>query len=84
MNVTVFGSHLCPGTLAALNQLSAAGVDVNFRDILSCHADLRAYLHLRETHEIYADIRGTERLGIPCMICEDGTITMDVEEVLKK
>lgn len=84
MKVTVIGSHLCPDTLAALNQLTAAGVAVDFKDILSCHADLKAYLKLRETHEIYAEIRGTERLGVPCMICEDGTVTMDLNEVLKK
>ncbi|MGN0159099.1 MAG: glutaredoxin [Brotaphodocola sp.] len=84
MKITVIGSHLCPDTLAALNQLTAAGAEVDFKDILSCHADLKAYLNLRENHEIYAEVRGTERLGIPCMICEDGTVTMNLNEVLKK
>ena len=83
MKVTVIGSHLCPDTLYALNQLSSAGVEVNYRDILSCHGDLKAYLLLRDTSEVYAEIRGTERLGVPCFILEDGTVTLDMNEVLK-
>lgn len=83
MHVIVIGSHLCPDTLSALNQLSEAGVEINFKDILSCHADLKAYLKLRETSDVYAEIRGTERLGVPCFVCEDGTVTLDLESVLK-
>ena len=41
MKVTVIGSHLCPDTLYALGKLSGAGAEVDFRDILSCHAELQ-------------------------------------------
>lgn len=84
MKVTVIGSHLCPDTLYALNQLSAAGAEISFKDILSCHADLMAYLTLRDTSDLYAEIRGTERLGVPCFVCEDGTMTLDLTQVLNK
>ena len=59
MKITVVGSHLCPDTLYALNKLSAAGAEVSFQDILSCHAALQTYLHIRETSDLYAEIRGT-------------------------
>ena len=68
MKVTVVGSHLCPDTLYALQQLAAAGAEIDFKDILSCHADLKAYLNLRDNSDLYAQIRGTECLGIPCFI----------------
>lgn len=71
MKVTVIGSHLCPDTLYALQQLAAAGAEIDFKDILSCHADLKAYLNLRDNSDLYAQIRGTERLGIPCFVKED-------------
>lgn len=83
MKVTVIGSHLCPDTLAALNRLSEVGAEIDFKDILSCHADLRAYLDLRDNHEAYAEIRGTERLGVPCFVMEDGVATMEIGDVLK-
>ena len=66
MKITVIGSHLCPDTLYALNRLSAAGAEVDFQDILSCHAALRTYLNLRDTNDLYAEIRGTQRLLIHC------------------
>ena len=77
------GSHLCPDTLYALQQLAAAGAEIDFKDILSCHADLKAYLNLRDNSDLYAQIRGTERLGIPCFVKEDGTTTLNLAEVLK-
>ena len=64
MKVTVIGSHLCPDTLAALNQLSGVGADITFRDILSCHADLRAYLELRDTSEVYACLLYTSEVPV--------------------
>lgn len=82
MKITVIGSHLCPDTLYALNQLAASGVETSFRDILSCHADLQAYLHIRETSELYAEIRGTQRLGVPCFVREDGSMSLSLDEVL--
>ncbi|WP_251389358.1 glutaredoxin [Mediterraneibacter agrestimuris] len=83
MKITVIGSHLCPDTLYALNKLSAAGIEVSFKDILSCHADLMSYLLLRDNSEVYAEIRGNERLGVPCFVLEDGTVTLDINEILK-
>ncbi|GMQ63813.1 glutaredoxin [Vallitalea maricola] len=84
MKAKVIGSHLCPDTLWAINQLAEANIETDFKDILSCHADLKQYLKLRETSEAYAEIHGTDRLGLPCFICEDGTITFDIKIVLNK
>jgi len=83
MKVTVIGSHLCPDTLAALGKLSAVGADIDFKDILSCHADLKEYLKLRDTNVLYEEIRGTERLGVPCFILENNEVTMDINKALE-
>lgn len=83
MKVTIIGSHLCPDTLAALNKLSAIGAELDFKDILSCHADLKEYLKLRDANDLYAEIRGTERLGIPCFVLENNELTMDINKVLE-
>ena len=82
MKITVLGSHLCPDTLYAVNQLAAAGVDTKYLDILSCYADLRMYLHIRETSPLYESIRGTDRLGVPLFIREDGSMTLELKEIL--
>ncbi len=82
MKLTVIGSHACPHTLAALNKLMEAGVSVDFKDILGSHADLKAYLALRDSDPLYEDIRGTARIGIPCFIREDGSATLSLGDIL--
>lgn len=82
--ITVIGSHLCPDTLEALAKLQNAGVEYEFKNMMASHDELRAYLNLRDTHELYAEIRGTERLGVPCFVCDCGKVTMDLNEVLAK
>ena len=83
MKVTVIGSHLCPNTLYALNRLSAAGAEIDFKSISASLPDLRAYIALRENDPAYAQVRGTAKLGIPCFVLEDGTVTRELGDVLK-
>lgn len=63
--------------------LQKRGYEVDFVDILGSHAGLKEYLTLRETDALYKDICGTQRLGIPCMILEDGTKTLSLKDCLK-
>ena len=83
MKITVIGSHLCPDTLYDLNRLSGAGAEIDFKDILSCHAVLQDYLEIRESSPLYEEIRGTRRLGIPCFVREDGTMTLNLNDILE-
>lgn len=83
MKITVIGSHLCPDTLYALNRLSGAGAEIDFKDILSCHAVLQDYLEIRESSPLYEEIRGTRCLGIPCFVREDGTMTLNLNDILE-
>lgn len=82
MKVKLIGSHLCPDTLYALNRLYEAGIKVEFEDILSCHAVLRDYLEIRESSPLYEEIRGTRSLGIPCFVREDGSMTLNLDDIL--
>ena len=83
MNITVIGSHLCPDTLYALNRLSEAKAEIDFKNLSASLSDRKAYLALRESDPVYADIRENGGIGILCFILEDGTVTRDLEPVLK-
>ena len=83
MKVTVIGSHLCPDTLYALNRLSEAKAEIDFKNLSASLSDLKAYLALRQDSPAYADIRANGGIGIPCFILEDGTVTRDLDAVLK-
>lgn len=83
MKVTVIGSHLCPDTLYALNRLSGAGAEVEFKNLSASLADLKVYLSLRESSPAYADIRENGGIGIPCFVLEDGAVTRSLDEALQ-
>ncbi len=83
MKVTVIGSHLCPDTLYALNRLSEANVEIDFKNLSASLSDLKVYLSLRQEAPAYADIRESGGIGIPCFILEDGTVTRDLDMVLR-
>ena len=83
MKVTVIGSHLCPDTLYALNRLSEAGAEIDFKNLSASLSDLKAYLALRESDPHYEAVKKNGGIGIPCFILEDGTVTRDLRAVLK-
>ena len=81
MKVTVIGSHLCPDTLYALNRLSEAKAEIDFKNMSARLSDLKVYL--RQNSPVYADIRANGGIGIPCFVLEDGTVTRNLDAVLK-
>ena len=83
MKVTVIGSHLCPDTLHALNRLGEAKAEIDFKSMSASLSDLKVYLALRQDSPVYADIRANGGIGIPCLVLEDGTVTRNLDAVLK-
>lgn len=84
MKVTIIGSHLCPDTLYALNQLIALKASVDFKDLSADLKDLKAYLAVRDTEPAFEAVKGNGGIGIPFFVLEDGTKTLNLEEVLEK
>lgn len=82
MKVTVIGSHLCPDTLYALNRLAAVKAEITFKNLSASLPDLKAYLELRETNPLYAPVRESGGIGIPCFVLEDGSATLDLDKAL--
>ena len=83
MKVTVIGSHLCPDTLYALNKLSGAKADIEFKNLSASLPDLEAYLALRDSDPHYEAVKQSGGIGIPAFVLEDGTVTLDLGDVLK-
>ena len=82
MKVTVIGSHLCPDTLFALNQLCQARAEIQFKKLSASLADLKDYLGLRETDRAFEGAKQKGALGIPCFVLEDGCVTLELDRVL--
>ena len=84
MAITVYGSNVCPGTLRFLSILTSNGVMPNFVNVTGSIGVLKDFIYIRDTHEVFKDIRGTGRIGFPLLQMEDGSYTRDVNGVLEK
>lgn len=85
--VTVYGLPICPHTAKALEVLKEAGVAVDFKNFAADTQNLKDFLKLRDDsayRAIFDPVRAAGGIGIPLFVFSDGTVTKDLDEVLKK
>ena len=81
--VTFYGSHICGGCREAKELFAQKGfADFQFVEITESTDNLRAFLKLRDTRKELFEVREEGRIGIPCFVREDGSLTLDPAQVL--
>ncbi len=83
MKLIVYGTRNCQDTVEALETFARNGIDVDFRDIDKDTKTMKEFLALRDTKEIFAPVRECHKIGVPCVIKENGTMTLDWEEIVR-
>ena len=66
-----------------MKRLREAMAKIDFKNLSARLADQKVYMTKRQESPGYADIREGSGIGIPCFVLEDGTVTRDLEAVLK-
>ena len=79
---TMFGSHVCPDTIAAMCILDKKGLSYTYKDITGTMIFLKEFLHLRDSREDFQAVKEGGYVGIPCFLFEDGSLTFSVEEAI--
>lgn len=67
----------CPDCAAIKNQLDESFTIVD----ISILQNLKQFLAIRDISPAFDNIRGTKTIGIPCFELEDGTITLNPEDL---
>lgn len=80
----VYGSMLCPDCVECCEAYDAAGVDYTFLNITEGLRELKAFLKLRDICPDLETLRGGDTIGIPCVVLENGSVTLDWASVLEK
>lgn len=78
----IYGSMLCPDCVACRKDLDAAGVAYEYRDFSDNLKHLKEFLALRDAHPLFDEVRKAGSIGIPCIVKEDGSVTLDWEEFM--
>lgn len=78
--ITVYGMSTCPDCAAVQRQISG---NERFRMVeIGEHVKkLKEYIRLRDRSPIFDELKKDGRIGIPCFLLEDGTITLEPEDV---
>ena len=81
--IRLYGSPLCPDCVACKNAFDAEGTAYEFIDITGSMANLKEFLKIRDREPLYDSVKEAGGVGIPTLVLEDGTITLDYESQLK-
>lgn len=72
----IYGSRLCPDCVRCCASMDQAGVAYEYHDFAEDLGALKTFLSIRDTDPRFAEIRGSGRIGIPCIVEEDGTVRL--------
>ena len=78
----IYGSMLCPDCVQCREDLDRAGVAYEYLDFGDSLKHLKEFLAIRDSFELFEEVRAAGSIGIPCIVEEDGSISLDWEKYL--
>lgn len=78
----IYGSLLCPDCVRCKNDLTAAGIEFVYLDFSEDLRNLKTFLAIRDTNPLFEEVKQRGGIGIPCIVEEDGTVTLDWEKYM--
>ena len=80
--IKIYGSMLCPDCVQCREDLDKAGVSYEYLDFSENLRHLKEFLAIRESCQLFDDVRKNGSIGIPCIVREDGSVTLDWVEFM--
>ena len=84
MKLIVYGTNACPDCVEAIQKLDEKKADYAYLEFSNNMPNLKRFLKLRDTEAIFDAVKEQGKVGVPCFKLEDGTLTLNLEEVLDK
>lgn len=78
----IYGSMLCKDCAECCADLDREGVSYEFLDFADALSNLKEFLKIRDKSGLFDEVRSNGSIGIPCIVREDGSITLDWKEYL--
>lgn len=78
----IYGSMLCKDCVQCREDLDKAGVDYVFLEFNDELKNLKEFLCLRDSLDIFKAVKDNGGIGIPCIVNADGNVSLDWEEYL--
>lgn len=72
----IYGSMLCPDCVQCREDLDKKGISYEYLDFSDSLRNLKEFLSLRDNNPAFASVKEEGRIGIPCILLPDGTVTL--------
>lgn len=73
----IYGSMLCPDCVECRNDLDQSNVEYEYLDFAESLLNLKEFLSIRDKNPVFDEIKREGKIGIPCILEEDGTVILD-------
>lgn len=80
--IKIYGSMLCKDCVQCREDLDRAGIRYEYLDFAENLAHLKEFLAIRESSPLFDEVRKNGGIGIPCIVKDDGAITLDWEGIM--
>ena len=77
----IYGSQLCKDCVDCLEALDHSGVAYEFLDFSENLRNLKEFLALRDQSPMFAQVKKEGKIGIPCLVGEDGALSLTWEDI---
>jgi glutaredoxin-related protein len=78
----IYGSLLCPDCIRCKEDLTTAGVAFTYLDFSKNLLWLKEFLQMRDQEPVFEEVRSAGKIGIPCIVAEDGTVHLSWEQFM--
>lgn len=76
----IYGSMLCKDCVECVDDLKKAEVEFEFLDFADSLLNLKEFLKIRDENLLFDAVREKGSIGIPAIVKEDGSVTLDWAE----
>lgn len=80
--IKIYGSMLCKDCVQCREDMDKAGIAYEYMDFADDLVHLKEFIAIRESSPLFDAVRENGGIGIPCIVKEDGTVTLDWESFM--
>ena len=84
MKVVMYGAKACPDCVEAEKILKEKGIQYLYMEFSDNMGYMKRFLALRDESPIFDEIKAKHGIGIPCFQFQDGSLSLDIDDVLKR
>lgn len=78
----IYGMMICPDCAECCAELDKEKVEYEFLDFSKETKNLKEFLKIRDNSSLFDKAREEGNIGIPCIVREDGTMTLNWEDCM--